>query len=489
MGLTQSVKRAVQQNPRGNASVFGTRTRRWDEFADRIARLASGLRSLGVASGDRVAILSLNSDRYLETYAAVPWASAVLVPLNIRWSPTENAYAINDSGAKVLLVDDTFAALLSSIRGQIPSVHAVVYMGDAPTPVGMTSYEHLIENSTFIQDAGRTAEDLAGIFYTGGTTGFPKGAMLSHRSLWASSTASMRLLPSLTKDFNFLLALPMFHMAGFGCALIAFTVGGTNTIIPAFSAERVLAAIEEYRATAVALVPTMIHMLVTHPTVSKANLASLQVMIYGASPMPEPTLRQAIRALPGCGFNSAGRALWCCEVEVVDAEGVEVPRGTVGEIRVRGFNTMLGYWNKPEETAATLRDRWVYTGDAGRMDEEGFLYVVDRIKDMIISGGENVYSVEVENACVQHPAVSQCAVIGVPDHLWGEAVHAIVILKDGQQLSTEDLIAHCHGLIAGYKCPRSIEFRSQPFPLSGAGKILKRELRAPYWQDRHRQVN
>ena len=150
---------------------------------------------------------------------------------------------------------------------------------------------------------------------------------------------------------------------------------------------------------------------------------------------------------------------------------------------------MLGYWNKPEETAATLRDRWVYTGDAGRMDEEGFLYVVDRIKDMIISGGENIYSVEVENACVQHPAVSQCAVIGVPHNKWGEAVHAIIIVKDGEQLCAEDLIAHCHRLIAGYKCPRSIEFRSEPFPLSGAGKVLKRQLRAPYWADRHRQVN
>ena len=164
-------------------------------------------------------------------------------------------------------------------------------------------------------------------------------------------------------------------------------------------------------------------------------------------------------------------------------------RGTVGEIRVRGFNTMLGYWNKPEETAATFRDGWIYTGDAGRMDEEGFLTIVDRIKDMIISGGENVYTVEVENACLQHPVVSQCAVIGIPDETWGEAVHAIVIVKDGEQVPAEELIAHCHRLIAGYKCPRSIEFRREPFPLSGAGKVLKRELRAPHWKGRSRQVN
>jgi acyl-CoA synthetase (AMP-forming)/AMP-acid ligase II len=520
MGITQRVKRAVQQNPRGYATVFGTRTRRWAEFAERVGRLAGGLRSLGVASGDRVAVLSLNSDRYLEIYAAVPWASAVLVPLNIRWSAGENVYAINDSGARVLLVDDAFAAMADVIRKDIPSLHAVIHIGEAESPLGMTAYERLIENSIFIPDAGRTAEDLAGIFYTGGTTGFPKGVMLSHRSIWASTTGAMSLFPPITDDFNFLIAVPMFHMAGCCSAMVAFTLGAASVIVPAFSAERVLATIEEYRVRAVCLVPTMIHMLVTHPLLSKIDASSLRLMLYGASPMPESTLRHAIRALPECHFiqyygqtetspnatalspeyhvlegpkagklQSAGRALSCCEVEVVDAQGVEVPRGTVGEIRIRGFNTMLGYWNKPDETAATLRDRWIYTGDAGRMDDEGFLYVVDRIKDMIISGGENIYSVEVEQACVQHPAVAQCVVIGIPNDAWGEAVHAIVILKDNQQLSREDLIAHCRALLAGYKCPRSVEFRSEPFPISGAGKILKRELRAPYWQGHHRQVN
>lgn len=520
MGITQSIKRAAQQNPSGRATVFGTRTRRWTDFVERVSRLASGLRSLGVGAGDRVAILSLNSDRYLETYAAVPWAGAVLVPLNIRWSPAENVYAINDSGAKVLLIDDAFAAMSRAIREQIPSIRAVIYMGEDATPVGTTAYEQLIESSTFVQDAGRTGEDLAGIFYTGGTTGFPKGVMLSHRSLWASATAAVSLFPPLTSEFNFLIAVPMFHIGGFACAMMTLTLNAPSVIVPAFSAERVLAAIAEYRVRAVCLVPTMIHMVLTHSLLSQTDLSSLRLMLYGASPMPEQTLRHAIRALPDCRFiqyygqtelspnatalsseyhvlegpnaeklNSAGRALPCCEVEVVNAQGIEVPRGTVGEIRIRGFNTMLGYWNKPEETAATLRDRWVYTGDAGRMDEEGFLYVVDRIKDMIISGGENIYSAEVENACVQHPAVSQCAVIGVPHNKWGEAVHAIIIVKDGEQVCAEDLIAHCHRLIAGYKCPRSIEFRSEPLPLSGAGKVLKRQLRAPYWENRHRQVN
>ncbi len=519
MGITQSVKRAVQQNPSGRVTVFGARSRRWDEFEARVARLGAGLRSIGVQPGDRVAVLALNSDRYIETYAAVPWAGAVVVPLNIRWAAAENVYAMDDSGAKVLIVDDTFTALAASIRPQLASIAEIIHMGDAATPAGMTSYEHLIERSARMPDVGRTGEDLAGIFYTGGTTGFSKGVMLSHRSLWACAAANMTVFP-IGPDSIYLHAAPMFHIADFSMMMVMLLAGAQNAIIPGFTAERVLAAIEEHGVTSTLLVPTMIHMLVTHPKLAKTDTSSLKHLIYGASPMPEEVLHQAMHALPHCQFihaygqtelsptvtsmspdlhtlggraagklTSVGRALPSCEVEVVDAEGVEVPRGTIGEIRVRGFNAMLGYWNKPEETAATLRDGWVYTGDAGRMDEEGFLYIVDRIKDMIISGGENVYTVEVENACLKHPAVSQCAVIGVPHDTWGEAVHAVVIAKDGEQLLAEDLIAHCHRLIAGYKCPRSIEFRSEPLPLSGAGKVLKRQLRAPYWEGRNRQVN
>jgi long-chain acyl-CoA synthetase len=498
--------------------MFGARTRCWDEFASRVARLAGGLQSLGVEPGDRVAVLAHNSDRYLEVYAGVPWAGAVIVPLNTRWSAAENSYAIGDSGAKVLLVDDKFAALTASVLAETSSVRAVIHMGDAPTPAGMMPYERLVESSAQIADMGRTGEDLSGIFYTGGTTGFPKGVMLSHRSLWASAAACTSF--ALTRDSVYLHAAPMFHLADFCGTMMTLLAGGQHAAIPAFNAEGVLAAVEQHGVTHILLVPTMIHALVAHPKVATADIASLSCIMYGGSPIPEAVLRHAMQVLHGCRFvqvygqtelsplatlltpeyhtfdgpkagklASAGRALPCCELQVVGPEDAEVPHGTVGEIRVRGLNTMLGYWNKPEETAATLRDGWVYTGDAGRMDEEGFLYIVDRVKDMIISGGENVYTVEVENACVKHPAVSQCAVIGIPDDTWGEAVHAIVIMKEGQHILAEELIAHCHSLIAGYKCPRSIEFRREPFPLSGAGKVLKRELRAPYWKGRSRQVN
>jgi acyl-CoA synthetase (AMP-forming)/AMP-acid ligase II len=520
MGITQCVRRAVLENPQGRAIVFGARTRRWDEFAVRVARLAGGLRSIGVELGDRVAILALNSDRYLEAYAAVPWAGAVVVPLNTRWSAAENIYAINDSGAEVLLVDDAFTAVAASILAGTSTVRAVIHLGDAAAPAGMTPYEQLIENSAEVPDAKRTGEDLAGIFYTGGTTGFPKGVMLSHRSLLASASACTKSGFELTRDSVYLHAAPMFHLADFGGTIATLLVGGQHAVIPAFSAERVLAAVEEHRVTHILLVPTMIQALAAHPKVSTTDMTSLEIVMYGGSPMPEAVLRQAMQALHGRRFiqvygqtelspaatllapeyhtfegpqagklGSAGRVLPYCELQVVDTADAEVRRGSVGQIRVRGPNTMLGYWNKPEETAATLRDGWVYTGDAGRLDEDGFLYVVDRVKDMIISGGENIFTVEVENACVKHPAVSQCAVIAVPDDNWGEAVHAIVILKDGEQVSCDELIAHCQRLIAGYKCPRSVEFRREPLPLSGAGKVLKRELRARYWEGRSRQVN
>ena len=360
---------------------------------------------------------------------------------------------------------------------------------------------------------------MAGIFYTGGTTGFSKGVMLSHRSLWASAMAWLAEAEALPQSVV-LHAAPMFHLADVG-AIVGFTIAGiVNAVIPFFTPEGVLAAIERFRVTDLLLVPTMINMLVSHPKIAETDVSSIRRLAYGGSVIPEAVLARAIAAFPNCRFtqaygqtelspiatlllpehhvlegpnagrlNSAGRPAACNEVEIVDPNDVEVPRGTVGEIRCRGPNTMLGYWNKPQETAAALRDGWVYTGDAGYMDDEGFVFIVDRLKDMIVSGGENVFSAEVENAVFNHSAVAQCAVVAIPSAEWGEAVHAIVILKEGRAATAEEIIAHCRCEIAHYKCPRSVEFRTEPFPLSGVGKVLKRELRAPYWERQTRQVS
>ena len=519
MSIVQSVKRNVQIRAGDTALLFGDRRRSWSEFRDRAARFAAGLHALGIGAGERVAILALNSDRYLEYYVGVPWAGAVVVPLNIRWSASELAYALNDCGAAALVVDDAFAKTVLPVCGEVGSLRSIIYIGDGKPPSGAVGYEALIAGSAPFPDAGRGGEDLAGIFYTGGTTGFSKGVMLSHRSLWASAMAYLAVAEQ-SSPAVMLHAAPMFHLADVALIMGGMVTGGAHAIIPAFNPVDVLTAIERFRVTDMLLVPTMVNMLISHPKIAETDVSSVRLLAYGGSVIPEAVLLRAIAAMPSCRFmqaygqtelspiatllgpefhvvegpnagrlTSAGRPAACNELEIVDPNGVELPRGVVGEIRCRGPNTMLGYWNKPEETAAALRDGWVYTGDAAYMDEEGFVYIVDRLKDMIVSGGENVYSAEVENAVCNHPSVAQCAVIAVPSAEWGEAVHAIVILRDGCAADADDIIAHCRREIAHYKCPRSIEFRTEPFPLSGAGKVLKRELRAPYWEERSRQVS
>nr|MCS5607765.1 AMP-binding protein [Alphaproteobacteria bacterium] len=355
-------------------------------------------------------------------------------------------------------------------------------------------------------------------FYTGGTTGRSKGVMLSHRNLVLNALQFASEV-GFVSNSHYLHAAPMFHLAN-GAATFAITsMAGSSTIIPGFEPMATLQAIQENKIDIVLLVPTMINMTVNHPDVANYDLSSINHVLFGASPMPEAVLRTALRVIPNAEFHhlygqteaspvltalppnrmveegqlagkikSAGLAVPGCEVRIFDKNDNEVPRGTVGEIVARGENVMLGYWNQPELSAQTLRAGWLHTGDGGRMDDEGFIYVVDRVKDMIISGGENVYSAEVEDAIYQHEAVIECAVIGIPHEKWGEQVHAIIRLAD-DSVDEATIIAHCHDWIAKFKCPRSVEFVIDPLPLSGAGKILKTELRKPYWEGHDKQVN
>ncbi|BEP68152.1 MULTISPECIES: long-chain-fatty-acid--CoA ligase [unclassified Variovorax] len=518
MYQTQSLHRSVQQHPDRIAVRASGRTLSFRAYAERVARLAGALQGLGMQQGDRVAMLALNSARYLEYQMAVPWGGGVLNPCNIRWSAAEILYSLDDSGSTLLLVDDTFRAVVEQMRGQATSLREVIYCGDGPTPPGMLGYEALLEAASPVPDAGRCDDDLAGIFYTGGTTGFPKGVMLSHTNMGSSGLA-LHAEGLASPEGCYLHAAPMFHLADMGLAAPHWLEGNTHAIIPAFSPEAVLNAIEQDRVTHALLVPTMIQMLVDHPAMREPHdLSSLKCITYGASPISEAVLTRAMAAFPGVDFvqaygmtelsplatvnparnhtaegqrrgklRSAGRASYCTEVRIVDGEGLEVPRGTVGEVAVRGPNVMQGYWNQPAQTAAAVRGGWMHTGDGAWMDDDGYIFVVDRLKDMIISGGENIYSAEVENAINQHPAVAACAVIGIPSEEWGEAVHAVLVLKPGQQLADEALIAHCKALIANYKCPRSVAV-VEALPLSGAGKVLKTRLREPFWQGRQRSV-
>lgn len=520
MYLTQSIKRNAQIDGSGVATICGERRRTWSELVDRVSRLAGAIQECVSDAPKHVAVLALNSDRYFEYYFASWWAGAVVVPMNIRWSVAEHAYSLNDSQASVLFVDDQFLPMVEAIRAQAHGVSTVVYMGDGETPKGCLNHDNLIANHQPVPDAWSGGEDLAGLFYTGGTTGFPKGVMLPHRALWASAI-SIAWHGSLSPESRLLHAAPMFHLADMAMGLASTVGGASHVFIPAFDPQASINAIEQHKVSIGLLVPTMIKMIVEALDAKDAErLSSLKKIFFGASPMPRALLEQALNRLPNVlwsqlygqtelaplgtyqppeyctmhgekaeKMNSAGQAGLCVELAVVDESGNEVPTGTVGEVRVRGANIMQGYWNRPEETAAALVDGWVNTGDAGYMDDDGFLFIADRLKDMIITGGENVFSAEVESALSTHPSVSECAVIGIPSEEWGEAVHAIVIAKAGVEPTEQELFEHCRQRIAHYKCPSSLEFRSEPMPLSGAGKVLKRELRKPYWADRERQVN
>ncbi|KRF11759.1 acyl-CoA synthetase [Nocardioides sp. Soil796] len=505
MYLTQGLHRAIQATPDKPATIFGDRVRTFAVHGDRIARLAGALQSLGVVDNDRVGMLSLNSDRYAEYLLAVPWAGAVVNPINIRWSPAEIAYSLKDSGTKVLLIDDAFAPMAPALTPNCPELTVLIHCGDGPTPEGMLSYESLLAEAEPVEDARRSGEDLAGIFYTGGTTGFPKGVMLTQANMTTSALGTVASGELLGQGAVFLHAAPMFHLADLAAWAGQVALGGTHVMVPFFEPAAVLNAVQTHRVTDVLLVPTMIQMLVDHPDIPNYDLSSMNRMLYGGSVISEGVLQRTMDAFPGIRMTQAygmtevapvatlllpqdhhdqylrsgGRAAPHSEIKVVDADGVDLATGQVGEICVRGGHVMKGYWNKPEETAAVLHDGWYFTGDGGYIDADGFVYVVDRIKDMIVTGGENVYSAEVESALSKHPAVAAVAVIGLPDEKYGERVHACVVLAPEKTVTAEELQAHSREHIAGYKTPRSVDFVGE-LPISGAGKVLKRELRDSY---------
>jgi acyl-CoA synthetase (AMP-forming)/AMP-acid ligase II len=434
--------------------------------------------------------------------------------VNFRWSVPEIAESLAEVDARVLVVDDLFAAMAPAIRAAHPRLEHLIHAGDGPTPDGMLSFEDLIAANEPIEDVRRSGSDLAGVFYTGGTTGRSKGVMLSHDNLLTSAMGVLAVEPA-TIDGVVLHAAPMFHLADFGLWVSAQLVPATQVMIPAFDPVTVLTAIQEHGVTDALLVPTMVQLLVDHPRIADFDLTSVRRLVYAASPMSDAVLGRAMKALPNCRFTqlygmtelapvatvltpaehddpsrrrSAGRAAPHAEVRVVGPDDVELPRGQVGEIVCRGSHVMLGYWDRPRETAEALRGGWMHTGDGGWMDDDGFVHLADRIKDMIITGGENVYSVEVENALCQHPAVATAAVIGVPDETWGERVHAVVVPAAGRSLTLDDLAGFCRDRIASYKIPRSMEL-VEALPLSAAGKVLKRELRRPYWAGQERAVH
>ncbi len=511
---------------RGNAEaiVDGPTRLTYQQWGKAILGLGAGIRGLGLGDLDVVAVAALNGWRHLTCWSAIPAAGLVLNDLNYRLAPAELEFIVNDCGAKALIVDDAHVALAGNLVERCPSLRHLIYAGKGELPAGFLSFDDLCAQEPLADSVTEFIEDdtLAAIGYTGGTTGLPKGVMQSHANLLANAK-HMQHAYGYTAEDSYLHAAPMFHAADASCTFAVTWVGARHLMMPAWDPQTFCALTESEKMTITLLVPTMINTLVNLPGIESRDLSSWRLLGYGASPMPAELQRAAMSKLP-CGFmqlygmteaspllticsasdhqravdgidgyanrlRSAGAPVPGVETEVRRPDGTRCEPGEPGEVFARGPNIMMGYWNRPEETAKALINDWYASGDVAYADENGYLYIVDRAKDMIISGGENVYTTEVENAIYAHPGVLEAAVFGIPHDSWGEAVHAEVVLKAGVTMTGDELISHCRTLIAGFKTPRSIHIRTDALPKSGAGKILKRDLRAPFWEGRDRAVN
>jgi long-chain acyl-CoA synthetase len=518
MSIVNGLREAAASNPEKMAAVCGSTRLTFRQTLERVNRLSGALDRLGIRGGDRVAVLALNCHRFFELYYGVPQLGAVVVPINFRIPPAEIKYILDHSGARALAVDDAFAPLVDEVRSQLETVEHFISISDTPRD-SYLDYETLLSDSSPEYAAPPVdAGGLMGLFYTSGTTGEPKGVMLTHDNIVAN-VRHVQGAYQYEADSIYLHSAPMFHLAD-GAATFSYTSrGSTQVFIPRFEPQATLEAIQRERVTHALLVPTMINFVLQVPNLADYDLSSLRYITYGASPIAPEVLRRAMQVF-GCNFGqgyglteaaplltvltpddhrraladnerllaSCGKAVAGVEVRVVDVDGRDVRPGEVGEIIARGPNIMRGYWRRDDDTANTIIDGWLHTGDLATVDEEGYLYLVDRKKDMIVTGGENVFSTEVEAVLYAHPAVKEAAVIPVPDAQWGEAVHACVALKDQPPASAEELIEFCRLRLATYKVPRSIEIIAGELPKGGTGKILKKQLRERYWQGHERRI-
>jgi long-chain acyl-CoA synthetase len=487
-----------------------------DHFALSRAVVAAHRERLGLAPGDRYSVLARNSPSVVNLWHAALLGGGVFNPLNSRLAPAEWDYILNHSEASAIYLDGAHARPIAELKaaGRLPALRHLI-------PLDAMAGELLGEEPFDQACAGLDAElpetdesDPCMLVYTGGTTGLPKGVVLSQRALVANfyRNAMAGVFVEPMKLFS---PMPMFHI-GAGLAAIWCIGGGTLYTSGGFDPATFIATVEAEAIEAAALAPSMIGMILNHADYRPERLRSLRFIAYGSAPMPGATLERLLAELPAARLHqyygmtesssilttmspqahlrpelraSAGRALPGIELSIRDAEGRAVAPGEVGEICARSSSIMTGYWKNPEASAAALRDGWYHSGDAGRLDGEGYLFIVDRLKDMIVSGGENIYSAEVEHALSTHPAVAQVAVIGIPHETWGEAVHAVVFCKaDAERPAPEDLIAHCKRSIAGFKAPKTVEYSDDPLPMSGIMKIQKNALRDRHWSGRERRV-
>ncbi|HEX8089455.1 MAG TPA: fatty acid--CoA ligase [Blastocatellia bacterium] len=491
------------------------------QYGERCDRLSNAITGLGVGRGERVAWLGYNSHELLEAYYGVVQMGAVLLPLNIRLTPAEIAFILNDSESVALFYNRDFLPIVEGVREHASTIKHYIQLeggGDAP------GYEALLSaaGADFTPLGDIKDDDLAELFYTSGTTANPKGVMMTHRNLYLHA---MQVIAGLgVKDSIVQLhTIPLFHVNGWGTPHTLTCMGARHIVMKKFDPTEVLELIQRERVTNFAMVPTMATALINHPRVKEYDLSSLDYIAIGGAASPVELMREVedrlgCRCYGGYGLTEtipvltqsfikdhlkdlpdaerwsrqamAGYPMPGVEMDIFDVDDKPVPHdgASVGEVVVRADNVMAGYWKQPEDTASVMRNGWFHTGDMAVVDGEGYYLIVDRKKDIIISGGENIASIEIEKAIYSHPAVFECAVIAIPDDRWGEVPKALVVIKPGQAAGEQDLIDHCRTKLPGFKVPKSIEFFDS-LPKGGTGKILKKELREKYWAGYERRVH
>ena len=517
MNIPFILKKALSLYAAKEAVVCGQKRFTYRQLADRVHRLSCFLKTTGVDKGDRVAILHQNNHQFIETYFAVAHMGAILVPLNIRLSPRELSFILEDSGAALLISSRRFGPQITALKEIGAGLRHIIWTGsgETPTPYASVDYEEILEEgsaspppSPVISD-----DDIAHLYYTSGTTGRPKGVILSHRNVCVHALAAIAELRLCDRD-NWIHAAPLFHLADAWATFAVTWVGGKHVVVEDFEPSKVLAILEQEQITITNMIPTMLNMLVNTPGVDKHDFSTLRVLLSGGAPIAPKVVRRImetfkcdyiqtygmtetspyltlsilkenlLRLSPEEQFHykaRTGRPFIGVLLKVVKEDGNEILTNDeeVGEIIVKGDTVTEGYWNRPEETAAALKEGWLYTGDMATVNEAGYVNIVDRKKDVIITGGENVYSVEVENVLYTHPSILEAAVIGVPDPKWGEAVKAVVVLRPGREATEEDIIEYCKKEIAGFKSPKTVDF-VQELPKTGSGKIYKKGLKEKY---------
>ena len=511
--LAELVRYQASTRPETVAMAFRGRGTTYRKLDDCASLVATGLLAINTAPQMRVALLARNSAVFYEVLFGAAKARDVLLAVNWRLAPSEIAYILNDAEAEVLFVGEEFFPLVAQTRPELRTVKHVIALSDRDSewePYTIWRDRHSCTDPCL----QHVADDVALQLYTSGTTGSPKGAQITHHNLFAALAGAEDWYPCTATDVS-LACMPQFHISGSLPGLIGLHAGARTLIAEAAPGE-ILRLIPTEHVTLALFAPSLLLFLLQAPGCHDVDFSSLRRIVYAGSPMPLDVLRDAVATFQ-CEFGqmygltettgavtllppadhdpagnrfmrSGGRPLNNANLRILDVNGAQLPSGAVGEIVVRSPQIMKGYWNLPEATAVTIVDGWLHTGDAGYVDDDGYVYVHDRVKDMIISGGENIYPAEVESAVYGHPAVADVAVIGVPDDRWGEAVKAIVVVKPSASATAEELIAYCRERIAHYKAPRSIDF-VESLPRNPSGKLLKRVLRAPYWEGRERQVN